>query len=239
MDQDCEMDPTKRQVLSSGSAMVVGMMCLLLGIAMSAHASHGEDVKATRHVKGRTIISEESPRAELRIPKGFRFIGNQQINLYGNAEAEQYVFVRSGAGNTAERFYLLQFEHFLPTNKLTYKYDSMQTTQTGDLQFIYDVKSFSDLAATLAEDQASDGAALERLLAKQNLSLPHKSVLVRMVHLPSADHRTELLILYGEALPPNSDVPIGKGRVRLDTESPRTAQTFLEHARQALVVRKR
>lgn len=155
---------------------MVGTMCLLLGIAMSAHASHGENVKATRHVKGRTIISEESPRAELRIPKGFRFIGDQQISLYGNSEAEQYVFVRSGAANTAERFYLLQFEHFLPTNNLTYKYDSMQTTQIGDLQFIYDVKSFSDLAATLAEDQASDTAALERLLAKHNLSLPHKSV---------------------------------------------------------------
>ena len=239
MDEDCEMDPTKRQVLSSGSAMVVGMMCLLLGIAMSAHASRGEDVQATRHVQGRTIFSEESPRAELRIPKGFRFIGDQQIDLYGNAEAEQYVYVRPGAGDTAERFYLLQFEHFLPTNNLTYKYDSMQKTQIGDLQFIYDVKSFSDLAATLAEDQASDGAALERLLAKHNLSLPHQCVLVRMVNFPSANHRAELLILYGEALPLHSDVPLGKGGVRLDTESPGTAQTFLEHARHALVVRKR
>jgi hypothetical protein len=175
----------------------------------------------------------------LRIPKGFQFIGDQQITLYGNAVAEQYVFVGSGAGTTAERFYLLQFEHFLPTNKLTYKYDSMQTTRIGELKFIYDVKSFSDLAATLAEDRASDGAALERLLAKQNLCLPHKAILVRMVHLPSADHRTELLILYGEALPLDSDIPMGKGRVRLYKQSPRTAQTFLEHARQALVVRKR
>jgi hypothetical protein len=198
-----------------------------------------ERTSRQRHVNGRTIISKESPKAKLTIPKGFRFIGNQQINLYGNSETEQYVFARSGTGNTVEGFYLLQFEHFLPTNNLTYKYDAMQPTQTGDLSFIYDVKGFSDLAATLAGDQASDGAALERLLAKQNLSLPHKSALVRMVHLPSIDHRTELLILYGEALPLHNYVPIGKDGVHLGTESPGMAQTFLERARQGLVVRKR
>ena len=232
------MNSKKRQVLPRG-AMVGGTMSLLVCVAISAYAIDGADVKAARHVNGRTIISEESPKAKLTIPKGFQFIGSQKINLYGNAEAEQYVFAKSGTGNTVESFYLLQFEHFLPTNNLTYKYDAMQPTRTGDLPFIYDVKGFSDLAAILAGDQASDGAALERLLAKQNLSLPHKSVLVRMVHLPSIDHRTELLILYGEALPVHSAVPIGKDGVDVDTESLGTAQMFLERARRGLIVRKR
>jgi hypothetical protein len=232
------MESTKRQVLPS-RPIVVGTISLLVSVAICAGALDGPDAKATRHVSGRTIISEKLPKAKLTLPKGFRFIGNQQINLYGNAEAEQYVFARSSTGSIVESFYLLQFEHFLPTNNLTYKYDAMQPTQIGDLPFIYDVKGFSDLAATVGEDQASDGAAVERLLAKQDLSLQHKCVLVRMIHLPSPDHRTELLILYGEALPLHSDVPIGEDGVHLDTELSGMAQAFLDHARNGLIVRER
>lgn len=232
------MDSTKRRVFLNRSITVVTMI-LLISVAMPADAIDEPDAHAARHVNGRTIVSEESPKATLTLPKGFRFIGNQQINLYGNAEAEQYVFVKSGTGNTAENFYLLQFEHFLPSNKLSYEYDAMRPMQIGDLSFIYDVKGFSDLASLLAEDQASDGAALEHLLAKQSLVLPRKSVLVRMVHLPSTDHRTELLILYGEALPSQSDIPVGKDGVRLDKETRGTGTIFLEHAYKELVVRRR
>ena len=115
----------------------------------------------------------------------------------------------------------------------------MQTTQIGNFQFNYDVKSMPNLGALLMEDQGSDGQAMEHLLGKQHLVLPHNTVMVRMFHLPSADHRTELMIVYGEALPQNTAVPIREGGVPLDTESPSSAQIFLEHARQGLVVQSR
>lgn len=233
------MHSMKRQVLSRGSALVVAATGLVLAVAIFAYGGDGTSANAVRHVRGRTIFSEESPKAELSIRRGLRFIGTQQVNLYGNAEAEQYIFARSGRNNFVERFYLIQFEHFLPTNDGTYNYASMRTTQIDNLQFNYDVKSWPDLAALLMEDPASDGAAMERLLAKQHLSLPPKTVIVRMFHLPSADHRTELMIVYGEALPQDTAVPVRKGGVQLDTESPGSAQVFFEHARQGLVVHAR
>jgi hypothetical protein len=229
----------KRQFLSSASAMVVAATGLLLGVATFAYGGDGTSANAVRHVRGRTIFSEESPKAELSVRKGFRFIGTQQVNLYGNAEAEQYLFARLGTDNIVERFYWIQFEHFLPTNNRTYNYDSTRTTQIGDLQFTYDVRSWPDFAALLTEDSASDGAAMERLLAKRHLSFPHKTVMVRMFHLPSADHRTELMIIYGEALPQDTAVPVRKDGVHLDMESPGSAKMFLEHARQGLVVQTR
>jgi hypothetical protein len=58
----------------------------------------------------------------------------------------------------------------------------------------------------------------------------------RMFHSPSADHRSELMIIYGEALPQNSAIPIGKEGIDLDKESPDSAQVLLEHARQGLVI---
>jgi hypothetical protein len=233
------MRSMKRQFVSSGSAMVVAATALLLGVATFAYGSDGTSADAVRHVKGRTIFSEEFPKAQLSVPKGFRFIGTQQVNLYGNAEAEQYVFARLGSHSVVERFYWIQFEHFLPTNDRTYNYDATRTTQIGDLRFTYDVKSFPDLAVLLAQDQASDGAAMERLLAKKHLFLSHQTALVRMFHLPTADHRTELMIIYGEALPRDTAVPLRKDWIQLDTESPGSAQMFLEHARQGLVVQTR
>jgi hypothetical protein len=219
--------------------MVVAAAGLLLGVAMFAYGGDGTSANAVRHVKGRTIFSQQSPKAKLTVRKGFRFIGTQQVNLHGNAEAEQYLFARSGRDNIVERFYWIQFEHFLPTNNYTYNYDSARTTEIGDLQFVYNVGSWPDYAAVLAEDPGSDGAAIERLLANRHLSFPHKAVHVRMFHLPSADHRTELMIIYGEALPQNTTVPVRKGGVQLDTESPGSAQMFLEHARQGLIVQAR
>ncbi len=236
---DCEMYSMKRRTLPSGRVMVVAATCFVLGVATFAYGDGGTDTSAVRRIKGRTIFSGESPKAKLSIPRGFRFIGTQQVSLHGNAEAEQYVFARSGRDNVVERFYLIQFEHFLPTNHLTYDYASMRTTQIDKFQFNYDVKSFPDFGALLMEDQGSDGAAMEQLLAKQHLLLPHNTAMVRMFHLPSADHRTELMIIYGEALPQNTAVPVRKGGVQLDTESPDLAQMFLEHARQGLVLQTR
>jgi hypothetical protein len=229
----------KRQVLSSGSAMVVAVTSLLLGSATFAYGADGTSANAVRHVTGRTVFSEESPKVELSVRKGYRFIGTQQVNLYGLAEAEQYVFARQGRDKTVESFYWIQFEHFLPSNGRTYNYSSKNTTQIGDLPFVYNVGSWPDYRAEIAGNPASDGAAIERLLEKRQLSFPHRAAHVRMFHLPTADHRSELMIIYGEALPQTSAIPVRKKGVDLDTESPHSAQVLLEHARQGLVIHTR
>jgi hypothetical protein len=233
------MHSMTRQVLSSRNAMIVAAAGLVLGVAAFAYGGDGTSANAVRHVSGRTIFSEESPRAEVTVGKGYRFIGTQQVSLYGAAEAEQYVFAKQGRDNTVESFYWIQFEHFLPSNDRTYSYSQKDATQIGGLQFVYNVGSFFDYAAANAGDPASDGAAIERLLEKRHLSLPHRAAHVRMFHSPSADHRSELMIIYGEALPQNSVIPVRKGGVNLSTESPDSAQLLLEHARQGLVIHTR
>jgi hypothetical protein len=238
-DEGASTPSMKRQVLSSGGAMVVAATGLLLGLATFAYAADQTSAHAMRYVRGRTIISEESPRGELTVRKGYRFVGTQQVNLYGLAEAEQYVFARQGRDNTVESFYWIQFEHFLPSNDRTYTYHSKHTTQIGDLPFVYNVGSWPDYAAEMAGNPASDGAAIERLLEKRHLSFPHRAAHVRMFHSPSADHRSELMIIYGEVLPQNSAIPVLKKGLDLDAESPDSAQVLLEHARQGLVIQTR
>jgi hypothetical protein len=60
-----------------------------------------------------------------------------------------------------------------------------------------------------------------------------------MFYLPTLDRRTELMIIYGEALPDDSAVPLREDGVPLDKESPDAAHLFLEHARRELSIVKR
>jgi hypothetical protein len=220
-------------------AMVVAAAGLLLGLATFAYGNHGTGANAVRRVRGRTVFSEESPKVELTVRKGHRFIGTQHVNLYGLAEAEQYVFAKQGRDETVESFYWIQFEHFLPSNNRSYNYGSKRTTQIGDLRFVYNVGSWPDYRAEMAGNPASDSAAIERLFENRHLSFPHRAAHVRMFYLPSADHRSELMIIYGEALPQDGVIPVRKAGLDLDTESPDSAQVLLEHAREGLVIHMR
>jgi hypothetical protein len=188
-----------------------------------------------REVRGQTIISNELPKADLTFGKDFRYVGGQTINLYGRCEAEQHIFAKAGSNGTVERFYWVQFEHDLPSNKGTYNYQG-RTTDIGGLSFVYDTKSRPDYAAKTIENPASDDAAISRLLAAHNLVFPQRAARVRMFHLPTPDRRSELMIIYGEALPEGSDVPVRACGVVLDQESPAAAHMLLEHARRDLTI---
>lgn len=225
-----------RSVLANNVLKAIAATGLLLSTGAFGQEVNKASSGLERRVDGQTIISQALPKATLKIAKPFRFVGTQQVNLYGNAQAEQYLFVKIGRHGIVDRFFWIQFEHYLPTNKFTYNYDSMHAAQMGNLPFVYDVRSWSHYAALYVSNPASDGAAIQRLLAKHDLSLPERAVQVRLFHLLSADRRAELMIIYGEALPPHSSVPVREGSVDLDTESAALAEMFLDHARRGLVI---
>lgn len=189
-----------------------------------------------RQLHGQTIISNELPAADFTFDKVFRYVGGQVVNLYGNADAEQHLFVK--APGSVQAFYSVQFEHLVPTNKYTYDYKPDRTTNLGGLPFIYDCKSFPDYAAAEVEDPHSDGAAIARLLAQHNLAFPKRAARVRMFHLPTPDRRTELMIIYGEAVPHDSPIPIRTEGLPLDNAFPEAAKTLLDHVRTGLTIRK-
>jgi hypothetical protein len=191
-----------------------------------------------REVKGQTILSNQLPAADLTFSKDFRYLGSQVVNLYGSADAEQHIFVASDTAGRLSRIYWIQFEHYLPTNSHTYTYRPERTVDVGGLQFIYDVQAFSDYGRGALQDPRSDGAAVVALLTKHNLAVPARFARVRMFHLPSADHRSELMIIYGEALPADSRVPVSEDGVSLDTEDPADAKSILQRALQGMTLRR-
>jgi hypothetical protein len=191
-----------------------------------------------REVRGSTIISKDLPAADLTFGKDFRYIGGQRVNLYGVADAEQHLFAKLGMGGVVQRFYWVQFEHFLPTSSNTYNYPAGRSVDLGGFKFTYDTKSWPDYATLQTDDPASDGAALARMLAQQNLAFPKKAVRLRMFYLPSPDHRSELMIIYGEALSADSSIPVRKDGVDLDKDSAPEAAKVLERMKRDLIIQK-
>jgi len=195
---------------------------------------------ARRHVQGQTLVSDEFPDAQITFADGYRYVGAQVISLYGNAEAEQHLFVRGPESGSVQSFYWVQFEHFLPTNKMTYEYENQRPVDINGFQFTYDVKSFRDYGYMQNEDAASDGAAISRLLAQHHLAFPVKAARVRMIYLPTSDHRTELMIIYGEAVGENSSIPFKSAKdegVLLNDAAPQAASELLGHALGGLTLR--
>jgi hypothetical protein len=221
-------------------SMVLGILFSSFGLAQILPTA--TTALLQREVKGQTIISKELPAAELTFDKDFQYVGGQVVNLYGNAEAEQHLFVSGGvsggSSGMVRSFYWVQFEHFLPSNKMTYDYALNRTTDIGGLEFIYDVKSFSNYEAVQTDDPASDGAAIGKLLAQHNLAFPQKAARVRMFHLPTPDRRTELMIIYGELLPKDSPVPVSTDGVQLNDASPDSAKLIFDHALRGITIRK-
>ena len=192
--------------------------------------------QSLRPVRNNTIFSRELPRADLIFGTAFRYVGGQQVNLYGMADAEQHLFVKGGDNGRIGVFYWVQFEHRVASDQHTYDYQLGHTTDIGGLSFVYDVKAWPDSAARQAQDPKSDGAAITRLLEKSSLKFPERAARVRMFHLPTPDHRAELMIIYGEALPGDTQVPLWKEGVDFMKEAPTFAQKLLDDLKSQLTI---
>lgn len=211
------------------------IFCATLLLAVSPRAL----AQTLRPIRNNTILSPDLPKADLTFSSTFRYAGGQQVNLYGMADAEQHLFVKGRQNGVIEAFYWIQFEHRVPGDSHTYNYQLGHTTEIGGLDFVYDVKAWPDYASMQNDDPKSDSAAIARLLAKCNLRFPARTVRVRMFHLPTPDHRSELMIIYGEALAQDFSIPLSKDGVDVAKESPAFSQKLLDDLKRDLTIQRK
>lgn len=211
---------------------------LCAGLLMASGQTPGPEGKV-REVHGQTIVSPEFPAAELTIAKTFRYVGAQTVNLYGNADAEQHVFVEADKSGNVQRTYWIQFEHFLPTNKYKYEYDLPGKMEVGGVEFTYDVKTWANAEKIFLEEPKSDGAAIIKLFESHDLRMPKNLARVRMFHLPTEDRRSELMIIYGEAVNDDSKIPVGPEGTDLDKDAPEIAKMLADRAKAGITIRKK
>lgn len=209
---------------------------MIMALLTLAPAQGSDTLPVQREVHENTIRSLALPHAELHFAADYQYVGGQGFTLYGVADAEQHLFVRKGSKNTVERFYWVQFEHYLPSNSHTYNYQEPGTAEIGGLHFVYDTEAYNDYAG-MNHDPASDGGKARALLAKHGLSFPQRAVRLRMFNLPGNDQRSELMIIYGEALPEGGQIPTSDDGASLDHALAGEGRQLLEHVRAGLTIR--
>ncbi|MBW8741447.1 MAG: hypothetical protein ACJ747_04905 [Gaiellaceae bacterium] len=150
-------------------------------------------------VRDRTLVSASPQHLSISFDDTFAYVGGQRWDLLGLADAEQHLFVCPAQRGTIERLYWIQFEEFLPDNTHTYDYARDRTVDVAGLEFIHDTRSYSDFARRNSEP-GSDGAYARKLLAAHGYGLPGAAMRTRLIHLPTSDRRSELMIIYLRAV---------------------------------------
>ena len=190
----------------------------------------------TRTVKGRTIISPELPAARLTIAPGLRYVGGQRFLLNGHTDAEQYFFADTAPDGMIRRAWWIQFEHKVPGNNDSYYYPPTRTLAIGGISFIYDTKIYTDYAH-IAVTPASDVEKARAFLAAKGLKLPATASRVRMFNLPGSDKRSELMIVYIQALSPRQMPDDAGNDMPADDKYPALSATIVRAAEQSLTIR--
>lgn len=174
----------------------VAMLALLFSsLAFSAHALEPE-----RTVTGHTVASTHDPRMQLGVPADAEYLGADRWILGGYDDCEMHLFATPGAGGNVRRLYWIQFEAYVPERpELHHDYSSSRRIRWHGLDFHLDTWVQSGSVPT---EPDADSGHMRALLARRQLHVPKDGMYVRLVHLPDAAMRHEVMVIYGEDLAP-------------------------------------
>jgi hypothetical protein len=170
-----------------------------------------ESGKLERRVSGQTVTSAANPAVKIEVAKPFIYVGGQVIDIFKVAGAEQHFFVDAAPDKSVKRFYWIQFEQYYPENNYTSDYGGIPQVpvKLGRLDFAADTEVVKDYF-TSDNRAGSDSEAGLKLLQTNGYNVNGDFVRTRMFHLPSADKRKELMIIYGEVVAPGTSEDAAK-----------------------------
>lgn len=169
-------------------------------IAVSFSASAAE---ADRTASAHTVSSSGDPHVLIHVPDDARYVGSDRFTLakpdIGDFDVcELFAFANADPSGSLRQFYWVQFEQYLPGHpELHYTYDSPRHVTIGGLDFFVDIDA-SD--GTRTPTPGSDGEHFYNLLAAHGYKRA-PMMFLRLVHLPDAAKRKELMIIVGKRLP--------------------------------------
>ena len=122
----------------------------------------------------------------------------------------------------------MKFEHYLPSNSNRYNYSAAHLTKIGGLSFLTDKRIYTDYAG-LRPTPDSDSAQARSLFLTRAFRLPATAIRARLVHLPDGDNRSELMIIYLEALAPDQVPADAKNEMTADDRFPDLSAQVVRH----------
>lgn len=202
------------------------MSLVLACLALPAHAQAPD-----RTVSGSSVISTHDPKIRVDLPASAQYVGADRWLLLGFDDCEMHLFVDADAGKHIQRLYWVQFEAYIPSRpELHHDYSASRHITLDGLDFYLDTWVQN---ADEPSEKGSDGEHQRQLLAAKGFQRPSNGMYVRLVHLPDAQKRKELMVIYGEDLAPTgyTAAQLGKGGAAHD-RWPAIEQALIERAKQ-------
>jgi hypothetical protein len=214
---------------------LAGSLIVLVALALPAWSADQVPATVLRKVEGQTLVSPELPAARFRFARGFHYLGGQRFALGGSTDAEQHFFADAGQDGAIRKLYWIQFEHKMPGNDGRYNYLSPLTAGLSGMSFVYDTKIYTDYPG-VTPAAGSDVEKARAFLAGHGLHLPHTAMRARMFHLPGTDKRSELMIIYVEAMPAERMPQDAGNDMAADDKYPALAKALMQRAGQGLKI---
>lgn len=165
-------------------------------ISWSATAQSPAPLPLVHQVRGSSLRVDLPGFTSISVQRGFRYAGGQRFILKGVADAEQHAFAEVDVDGAITRFYWFQFESLLPAATGAYDYSKDTLAEFAGLEWRAQVRRY-----TRPPDADGDQAALYELFAARGWRPPLPALRARIVYVPAADRRQELMIIYAEAKP--------------------------------------
>jgi hypothetical protein len=223
----------------------LGLLCaelLLAGCGGSAPRALASSTAAVpsspgpeRVVEGNAIRSARDPAARIVLKPPVTFVGADRWRLYDVADCELLAFVDADPARKVRRLLWVQFEAYLSERPdLHYAYDSPRRVTVGGMPFIVDTGLRSTDAPTRP---GSDWEHMKAMVTARGYALPAGMMTTRLVHLLTAENRSELMIIYGEDVAPTGhDVAALSEGGAARGEWPQIEAALVERAREAVQI---
>lgn len=174
----------------------IATLFLAVACALPAMATQPE-----RTVSGSSVTSTHDPRLRIDLPATAKYVGADRWLLLGYDDAEMHVFVDADANKHIQRLYWVQFEAYTPDRPdAHHDYSASRRITIKGLAFHLDTWV---QRADKTVEKDSDSEHERRLLTAQGYTRPANGMYVRLVHLPDAEQRKEVMVIYGEDLAPS------------------------------------
>lgn len=174
------------------------MLKFAIALTLATALLQAHSMEPQRRVVGNTISSQQTPKLTIQLPKTAEYLGADRWILGGYDDCEMHVFVESDPSRVVKRLYWIQFEAYVPERPdMHHDYGASRHITLEGTDFYLDtwVEGNNDLPSP-----GSDTEHEHRLIASKGYRLPADGMYVRLVHLPDAQKRHEIMIIYGEDL---------------------------------------
>lgn len=149
-----------------------------------------------RYMKDGVLISVNEPTLAIAVDDSFTFVGRHPITISDIAAGERFVFI-DATGDIGRRFFIVQFEGFLPGVDDYYRYDLSGSPVVAKYAFRSNGYAF-DISKEIKANPTKESASTHAFLRSKGYSAPEQWMMWRSLTVGDEAKKKEVILFYVE-----------------------------------------